>query len=104
VGQIKLPKWAEKTCQTQLETDERPEGLFGRLIYASEVFDRASIRRILMKWVVLLSVTSADPSQTVMTLSQSLNDRGGDGHDSSAFVGIKRFLRSGIKAFGETID
>lgn len=46
----------------ELELDERPEGhLAGRLIYDSDLFDRATVERVAEHWSRVVSAVAADP-------------------------------------------
>lgn len=51
-----------------LELDERPEGLIGRFLYSSDLFDRATIRRMIGHWRTLLEGVVADPDCTLAHL------------------------------------
>jgi amino acid adenylation domain-containing protein len=44
-----------------LELDERPEGMAGRFLYSTELFDAATIRRMIGHWTHLLEGVAADP-------------------------------------------
>ncbi|HEX5184152.1 MAG TPA: amino acid adenylation domain-containing protein [Allosphingosinicella sp.] len=44
-----------------LELDERPEGMIGRFLYSKELFDVATIRRMIGHWLTLLEHVVADP-------------------------------------------
>ena len=46
-----------------LELDERPEGMVGRFLYSTELFDPATIRRMSDHWLTLLEAAVADPDQ-----------------------------------------
>lgn len=45
-----------------LELDERPEGFAGRFLYSTELFDVATIRRMIGHWTRLLEGVAADPA------------------------------------------
>ena len=51
-----------------LEMDNRPEGLIGRFEYNSDLFDRATIERMIAQWRTLLEGLVADPGQPISTL------------------------------------
>ncbi|HEY3778291.1 MAG TPA: amino acid adenylation domain-containing protein [Rhizomicrobium sp.] len=44
-----------------LELDERPDGLIGRFLYSTDVFDAPTIRRMIGHWTRLLESAVADP-------------------------------------------
>jgi amino acid adenylation domain-containing protein len=44
-----------------LELDERPEGLIGRFLYRADLFDQATIRRMIGHWRTLIESAVADP-------------------------------------------
>ena len=44
-----------------LELDERPEGMAGRFLYSTELFDPATIRRMIGHWTRLLQGVARDP-------------------------------------------
>lgn len=48
-----------------LELDERPEGMIGRFLYSSELFEAATIRRMIAHWLTMLEGIVADPGQTL---------------------------------------
>lgn len=45
-----------------LELDERPQGMAGRFLYSTELFDAATIRRMIGHWTRLLEGVAADPA------------------------------------------
>ncbi len=51
-----------------LELDERPEGISGRLIYNTDLFDDSTIRRMCEHWQTLLAGIAADPAQRLAEL------------------------------------
>ena len=51
-----------------LELDERPEGFAGRFLYSTELFDAATIRRMIDHWTRLLEGVAADPEATLAAL------------------------------------
>ncbi len=51
-----------------LELDERPEGMAGRFLYSTELFDAATIRRLIDHWTRLLEGVAADPATTLARL------------------------------------
>ncbi len=51
-----------------LELDERSEGLIGRFIYNTDLFDDATIARMMRHWQVLLEGIITDPSQHLAEL------------------------------------
>jgi len=51
-----------------LELDERPEGMAGRFLYSTELFDMATIRRMIGHWTRLLEGVAADPEATLAAL------------------------------------
>ena len=44
-----------------LEMDERPEGMIGRFLYSTELFDAPTIRRMIEHWRTILEAIVADP-------------------------------------------
>src|SRR5262249_45925831 len=44
-----------------LELDERPEGLIGRFLYSTDLFDASTIRRMIDHWTTVLEAVGADP-------------------------------------------
>jgi len=53
----------------QLGLDDRPEGLVGRFIYNTDLFDRSTIRELKSRWLTLLDRIAADPSFRVRELT-----------------------------------
>jgi len=51
-----------------LELDERPEGFAGRFLYSTELFDAATIRRMIDHWTRLLEGVAADPETALAAL------------------------------------
>jgi amino acid adenylation domain-containing protein len=51
-----------------LELDERPEGMAGRFLYSTELFDKATIHRMIAHWTRLLEGVAADPSTPLAKL------------------------------------
>ena len=51
-----------------LELDERPEGFAGRFLYSTELFDAATIHRMIDHWTRLLEGVAADPETTLAAL------------------------------------
>ncbi len=51
-----------------LELDERPEGYIGRFMYSTDLFDAATIRRMIGHWQTLLEGAAADPDCTLARL------------------------------------
>jgi amino acid adenylation domain-containing protein len=51
-----------------LELDERPEGMAGRFLYSTELFDAATIRRMIEHWTRLLEGVAADPATPLARL------------------------------------
>jgi amino acid adenylation domain-containing protein len=44
-----------------LELDERPDGIIGRFLYSTDLFDAATIRRMIGHWTTVLQAVVADP-------------------------------------------
>ena len=44
-----------------LELDERPEGIVGRFLYSTDLFEAATIRRMIGHYLTVLEAASADP-------------------------------------------
>jgi amino acid adenylation domain-containing protein len=72
-----------------LELDERPEGFAGRFLYSTELFDAATIRRMIGHWTRLLEGIAANPAtplgklpmlgeQERRTLVEDWNDTAGE--------------------------
>ncbi len=53
----------------QLGLDDRPEGLTGRFIYNTDLFDRATIQSLKARWLELLSRIAAAPETSVRRLT-----------------------------------
>ncbi len=51
-----------------LELDDRPEGLIGRFMYNTDLFDESTIERITGHWQVLLAAIIDDPGQQISDL------------------------------------
>ncbi|MBV9932546.1 MAG: amino acid adenylation domain-containing protein [Alphaproteobacteria bacterium] len=51
-----------------LELDERPDGMAGRFLYSSEMFDPSTIRRMIGHWTRLLEGVAADPATPLAAL------------------------------------
>jgi len=51
-----------------LEADDRPQGIIGRVRYSTDLFERATIDRLLQRFEVLLEGIVADPGQRVAAL------------------------------------
>ena len=52
-----------------LEIDERPEGLIGRFLYSTDLFDASTIRRMIDHWTTLLEAVAADPDRPLGRLA-----------------------------------
>lgn len=48
-----------------LVLDDRPEGLFGRVIYSTDLFDSATISHMMECWQTLLKAVVADPGRRI---------------------------------------
>ena len=51
-----------------LELDERPEGMLGRFLYSTELFDASTIRRMIGHWLTMLDGIATDPNRTIAEL------------------------------------
>ena len=51
-----------------LELDERPDGFAGRFLYSTELFDAATIKRMIGHWTRLLEGIAADPGKALAKL------------------------------------
>ncbi len=51
-----------------LELDERHDGIVGRFIYNTDLFDRSTIERLFEDWRYIVSEVIADPSRTISKL------------------------------------
>ncbi|MBV9841732.1 MAG: amino acid adenylation domain-containing protein [Sphingomonadaceae bacterium] len=51
-----------------LELDERPEGMIGRFLYSTELFDPMTIRRMIGHWLTMLEAIADDPERTIADL------------------------------------
>ncbi|HVN18035.1 MAG TPA: amino acid adenylation domain-containing protein [Dongiaceae bacterium] len=49
--------------------DDRPEGLLGRIIYSTDLFDEATITRLAACWETLLNAAVANPDATIDEIS-----------------------------------
>jgi amino acid adenylation domain-containing protein len=45
-----------------LELDERPDGMIGRFLYSTEIFEPATIRRMIGHWLTILEHVIVDPA------------------------------------------
>ncbi|HEV7236347.1 MAG TPA: amino acid adenylation domain-containing protein, partial [Ktedonobacteraceae bacterium] len=72
-----LPQWTLTTEDIQtgaakfdlyLELEERPDGLHGRLEYRTDLFEEATIRRLIGHWQTLLEGIVAHPEQRLSAL------------------------------------
>ena len=48
-----------------LELDERPEGLIGRFLYSTDLFEPSTILRMIDHWITLIEGAVADPDETL---------------------------------------
>lgn len=48
-----------------LELDDRPEGLIGRFVYSTDLFDASTIARMSEHWQTILQSVVSDPAQTI---------------------------------------
>lgn len=55
-----------------LEIDEREEGLIGRFIYNTGLFDETTIRQMTADWISLLSAIAHAPHESISRLSEQL--------------------------------
>jgi len=51
-----------------LELDERPDGMIGRFLYSTELYDAATIRRMIGHWLNILERVAADPGCRIRDL------------------------------------
>ena len=51
-----------------LELDDRPEGLLGRFVYSTDLFDAASMERMAGHFETMLEAIVADPEQKISSL------------------------------------
>ncbi|MEP6500326.1 amino acid adenylation domain-containing protein [Microcoleus vaginatus] len=56
-------------CDLYLELDERPEGIIGRFEYDTDLFDAATISRMVGHFITLLESIVANPDQSISKLS-----------------------------------
>jgi amino acid adenylation domain-containing protein len=56
------------TFDLALELDDRPEGLIGRFVYSTDLFEAATIQRMLGHWQTLLEGIVTDPDRSIATL------------------------------------
>jgi aspartate racemase len=66
----------------QLELDERPEGLIGRFIYNSDLFERETIKVLNSRWLKLLDRIAVAPTQPVRDLTVAI------WHDAAPSSGV----------------
>ncbi len=52
-----------------LDVDDRPEGVIGRFIYNTDLFEAATIARIAANWRILLEEIAADPGRRIAEFS-----------------------------------
>jgi len=57
-----------------LELDERPHGMAGRVLYSTELFDPATIRRMIGHWICLLQGIAADTTTPLARLPMLTED------------------------------
>jgi len=57
----------------ELGLDDRPEGLFGRFIYNTDLFEKETIVILKSRWLQLLDRITADPTQRLAHLSSSFS-------------------------------
>ncbi len=57
----------------ELGLDDRPEGLTGRFIYNSDLFDHSTILQLKGRWLQLLDRVAADPKQRLSDLVKSVS-------------------------------
>ncbi|HEY9659382.1 MAG TPA: AMP-binding protein, partial [Allocoleopsis sp.] len=55
-------------CDLYFEADDRPEGIIGRFEYSTELFDDATIRRLIGHFQTLLEGIVANPTQRIVDL------------------------------------
>ncbi|WP_165356594.1 non-ribosomal peptide synthetase [Sphingosinicella sp. BN140058] len=51
-----------------LELDERPDGMLGRFLYSTELYDPATIRRMIGHWLTMLEGIADDPGTAIADL------------------------------------
>lgn len=56
----------------QLELDDRPEGLIGRFIYNSDLFERETIELLNSRWLTLLDRVATTPTERVSDLTMAV--------------------------------
>jgi amino acid adenylation domain-containing protein len=52
-----------------LELDARPEGMIGRFLYSTDLFDAPTIRRMIDHWTTMLEAVAADPDRPLGALA-----------------------------------
>jgi non-ribosomal peptide synthetase component F len=55
-----------------LELDDRPEGLIGRFIYNTALFERETIQLLKTRWLKLLDRIAAAPAERVCDLTAAV--------------------------------
>ncbi len=64
VSQMDVTERAAK-FDLYLELEERPDGTLGRLLYSTELFEAATIERMIGHWITLLEAVTVDPGCTL---------------------------------------
>ena len=60
----------------ELGLDDRPEGLTGRFIYNTDLFQKATVALLKSRWLELLNRITANPQQRLSDLTRSLSSDG----------------------------
>jgi len=58
-----------------LELDDVPEGIQGRLIYNSDLFEASTIQRMIEDWCVIIAEVVVDPSRRVSDVVAAVRAR-----------------------------
>jgi hypothetical protein len=75
-----------------LELDEREEGLIGRFIYSTELFDEKTIRQMTAAWILLMESVTRAPEQSISQLSERLRTSSGKS-DSGRISLLEKFQK-----------
>ncbi len=86
-------------CDLHLEIDDQPQGLTGRFVYNTDLFDASTISRMSGHWQTILEGIIADPTQPV-TRRGTLSARGVERHASGLSSGTVR--ARALRAAGAT--
>ena len=58
-----------------VELDESPQGIYGRLIYNQNLFERSSIEAMVADWFSIAAAVAADPSRRISEIVANIEKR-----------------------------